>query len=431
MSGTASVLPEASARPDARGATAPRVAYVVSRFPRLTETFVVDEIEAVRRAGADVQIHPIHRQQDDVVNAGAAALAVQAHYLPLVSRPILHSQVAELVRSPRRYLGTWWAVLKGNWGSRKLLPPGLALTPKAVHLARRFEREGIEHVHCHFATHPALVGFVVHRLTGIPFSFTAHGSDIHIDRHMLREKVREAAFVAAVTSFNRQVILDECGPDAASKVDVVRCGVDRGRFAAPADRHRDGPLRLCCIGTLHEVKGQRHLVEAIRLLAADGVDVRCTLVGDGEDHDALAARVRDAGLEGAVSLPGPCTHDEVAGHLAASDVLVVPSVPTAEGRREGLPVVILEAMASGIPVVASRLSGIPEIVEDDVTGLLTEPGDAGGLAAAIARLDHDPALCARLVAAASHSLDEHHDLERSARALVERFTHTTAGGVGS
>ena len=315
--------------------------------------------------------------------------------------------------------------MRGTWGSLNFMVGGIGVFPKAAHLARVLDADGVDHVHCHFATHPALAGFVVHRLTGIPFSFTAHGSDLHVDRHMLPQKVEEAAFVATISDYNRQVIIDTCGAAAAGKVAVVRCGVDRSLFDGEREPHRPGaPQQLCCIGTLHEVKGQRHLIEACRVLISRGVDVRCVLIGDGPDRPALEEQARAAGLADVVTVTGQQTRQEVAALMAGSDVLVAPSVPTRQGKREGIPVVLIEAMASGVPVVASRLSGIPELVEHEVTGLLVDPGDATGIASAVERLAHDPDLTARLVAAGRKRVDDEFDLDRSASVLLARFGET-------
>ncbi len=417
--------------PDAAGTDrAPvRVAYVTSRFPRLTETFVVDEVAAVVRAGAAVEVHPLHRERSALVQPDAAALAPLVRHRRLGSPRVLAAAVREAAARPAAVAGAAATVVRQTWGSRRLLVGAVASFPFAVDLARRLRADGVDHVHCHFATHPAAVGWVVHRLTGIPFSFTAHGSDLHRDRHMLATKVRAAAFVVAISEFNRDVILatDGCA-GAGDRVRVVHCGIDHRRFRprTPPARAPGAPLRVCCIGTLHEVKGQAVLIEACRRLVAAGRDVRCTLVGDGPDRSELEAQVAAAGLEGRVTCTGRVVRAEVQRALAEADVLVAPSVPTADGRREGIPVVVLEAMASGVPVVASRLSGIPEVVRDGTTGLLVEPGDAGGVAAALERLARDPDEAARLARAAADLVAADFDLDRSAARLVDLFAGTAS-----
>ena len=247
---------------------------------------------------------------------------------------------------------------------------------------------------------------------------------------MLRQKVAEARFVVPISEFNRRVILEECGDEHAAKLAVIHCGIDPEVFQpSPEDaRASAGPLRLVCVGTLHEVKGQAVLIEACRLLAARGIAFRCDLVGDGPDRAALERHARACGLEGRVRFLGALARPEVAARLRDADVAVVPSVPTRDGRREGIPVALMEAAATGRPVVASRLSGIPEAIADGAEGLLVEPGDATGLADAIARLAGSPALRERLGAAARERMLREFDLATNARRLAARFRRESAAG---
>jgi glycosyltransferase involved in cell wall biosynthesis len=404
-----------------------RVAYVVSRFPKLSETFVLYEILAVEADGVSVDVYPLQRERMRTIHPEARRLVERAHYAPLVSRAILRSHLHYLARRPRAYFGTLFDLVRCNLGSARYLGGALAFFPKAVHFARQMAASGVAHVHAHFASHPAAVAFVIHRLEGIPYSFTAHGSDLHRDRHMLREKVAEARFVVPISEFNRRVILEACGAEHAAKLDVIHCGIDPEVFRpAEADgREGGGPLRIVCIGTLHEVKGQRFLLDACRRLVARGLELRCDLVGDGPDRARLERQAREAGLGERVRFLGSLTRDEVAARLREADVAVVPSVPTRDGRREGIPVALMEAAASGKPVVASRLSGIPEAIEDGAEGLLVPPGDAEALAAALAALAADPALRRRLGTAGRERMLDHFDLAANARALAARFRGET------
>jgi colanic acid/amylovoran biosynthesis glycosyltransferase len=398
-----------------------KVAYLVSRFPKLSETFVLGEILAVEEQGVQVELFPLLRERDDVVHSEARPLTARAHYQPFLSLLILRSQLHFLRSRPRAYVKAFADLLHGTWGSLNYFVGALGIFPKVAHAARMMETSGVEHVHCHFSNHPAAAGFVVHRLTGIPYSFTAHGFDLHVDRHMLCEKVAEAAFVVPVSEYNRRLIVEECGEQVLGKLTVIHCGVDtdffRPRESPPAER----PFSLLCVGTLHEVKGQGYLVEACRLLMRAGVDVSCTFVGDGPDRAALTRQVAAAGLEGRVAFAGRRTRAELAKLLPSAHVLVAPSVPTREGKREGIPVVLMEAMASGVPVVASGISGIPELVEGEETGLLVPPRDAGALARALQRLRDDPALRARLAHAAREKVVREFDVRANAAELIRHF----------
>ena len=398
-----------------------RVAYVMSRFPRLSETFVLYEILALERRGVAVELYPLLREQARLVHPEAVALVERARYLPFLSPSIVRSQIHFLRRRPRAYLGALGDLLRGTWGSLNFLVGAIGIFPKVVHAARLMAADGVTHVHCHFANHPAAAGFLVHRLTGIPYSFTAHGSDLHVDRHMLREKVEEAEFVVAVSNYNRDIILEECGRRFADKVIVLHCGVDTDVFRPEEAPRPESPFRILCVGTLHEVKGQAYLVEACRLLADKGMDFACHLVGDGPDRPALERRIAEAGLGERIVLTGSLTREEVAALLRKADVLAAPSVLTRSGKREGIPVVLMEALGSGVPAVASDLSGIPELVQDGVTGLLVPPGNAEALASALTRLAGDPELRRRLGLAGREKVLAEFDVETNAAALAGRF----------
>jgi glycosyltransferase involved in cell wall biosynthesis len=237
---------------------------------------------------------------------------------------------------------------------------------------------------------------------------------------MLPRKVAESAFVVAISQDNLEEIVAECGPWARERVQVIHCGVDTD-LLRPASRVRPegAPLSIVCIGTLHEVKGQVHLIDAVARLRGAGIDVRCRLIGDGEDEAMLRDRVAAAGLDGMVTFDGRRTRAEVIDTLGQADVLVAPSVVARNGKREGIPVVLMEAMSCGLPVVASRLSGIPELVEDGVSGLLVTPGDSAAIAAALQRLAEDAGLRVRIGAAARERVVSDFDLATNARAILE------------
>ncbi|MGH7202007.1 MAG: glycosyltransferase, partial [Planctomycetaceae bacterium] len=415
---TPSTLGEGRAPPPApRG----KAAYLMSRFPKLTETFVLNEMQAVEREGWEVVICPLQRERTSVMHPDAEPYVRRAWFTPLLSWRFLGSHLRYLRRKPRVYLSTLWTLLRANFGSLRYFAGAVAFFPKAVHLARLLERGVVEHVHAHFASHPAMAALVIHRLTDIPFSFTAHGSDLHRDRHMLREKVAEASAVVAISRYNRNVILDECGEKYAGKVVVIHCGVDVSVFQprsgpTPFDRG-DGPLNVLCIGSLHEVKGQTHLIDACRRLRERGVEFTCHLVGDGPDRKRLQWQIERAGLTERVHLHGGQPREQVRRRLQSADVLAAPSVPSRDGRREGIPVVLMEAMASGVPVVASDLSGIPELAEHGTTGLLIPPGDSAALTDALRRLHDDAELRQALARNGRRRVEERFDLYQNARAL--------------
>lgn len=419
----------------AGSATAPRpmrVAYVMSRFPKISETFVLYEILALEEQGLTVDVFPLLREHQPVTHPEAAAVVARAHFHPFVSWPILAAHLHFLRRRPRAYLRLLAEVLRGTWGSLNFFVGALGIFPKSVRFAYEMQARGVQHVHAHFATHPAVAALVVHRLTGIPFSFTAHGSDLHVDRRMLDRKVEAAAFAIAISEFNRQIMVRECGEAVRDKIHVVHCGVDPSVFTPrAAGASATTPLRLLCVASFEEVKGHRYLVEACALLRDRGVHFSCDLVGDGPQRAAVAALVNSARLGDSVHLHGSLPRPDVSRMMAAADVFCLPSVPTRDGKREGIPVVLMEAMASGVPVVSSRLSGIPELVEDGASGILVEPRDSAALAAALEALAGDAVQRARLGQAGRRRVEAHFNLHTNARRLALLFTRNAPAAVGS
>jgi len=401
--------------------TALSVAYVVSRFPKISETFILNEMSAVGASGVRVELYPLLRERQGVEHPEIAALMPHAHFHPLVSWRVAQAHAHFLVRAPLDYLRTAWRTFAGNWGSRRLLVGAAGTFPRAVRFAYELQRGGVDHVHAHFATHPALAAYIIHRLTRIPFSFTAHGSDLHVDRRMLKEKLDAAAFAVTVSRFNKGVMVRECGTSAANKIHVVHCGVDPHIFSPPAARERRELARIVCVASFEAVKGHAYLVDACRILRDHGVRFECHLVGDGPLRARIEQRVAAAALDPHVQFHGLQPRPAIARLLATSHVAVLASHPTPEGKREGIPVALMEAMAAGLPVVATAISGIPELVAHERTGLLVPSGDANAIAAALERLAADPTLCARLGEAARRYVMDHFNLTVSAGQMRALF----------
>lgn len=402
-----------------------KVAYMMSRFPKLTETFILYEMLAMQQQGIQVEVYPLLREREEVMHPEASQFVSDAHFQPFISLASIQANLYFLWKKPVAYLKTLWDVLRANWGSYNFFTGVLGIFPKTVLFAYQMRSAGVQHIHAHFASHPAAAAFIIHRLVGIPYSFTAHGSDLHRDRHMLREKVAEAAFVAAISEYNKELIASECQGEYREKVKVVHCGVDTEVFRARSHdtpyEKGENPFLILCVGTLHEVKGQPYLIEACGFLQERGHNFECHFVGDGPDREFLKELVERAGLADKVRFHGRLTRDAIASLLLDADVLAAPSVPTRDGRREGIPVVLMEAMGSGVPVIASNLSGIPELVNDQRTGLLVPPRDARFLADALERYIQDPGLRRRLGNAGRAKVVSEFDLNKNAAILAQHF----------
>lgn len=405
---------------DRRGRS--RVAYIMSRFPKLSETFVLNEIVALDALGVRVEVYPLLRERQDVTHPEVAEWVRRARFHPFVSLPILRAQLHFVRRNPIAYFRLVAEVLRKTWGSPNFFIGALGILPKAVRFAYEMERLGVRHVHAHFATHPAVAALVVHRLTGIPFSFTAHGSDLHVDRRMLDTKVEAAEFAVTVSCFNEDVIVETCGEHLRRKIHVIHCGVDTDLFCPPPPRRNGArPFQLACVASLEEVKGHRFLIDACRILHERGLDLRCHLVGDGPLRRDIEDRIARVGLGDRILMHGARPRPEVARLLSEVDAAVLASHPTREGKREGIPVALMEAMSSGLPVVASAISGIPELVETGRTGFLVPSGDPRALADALERLGRDPVLRERMGSAARERVVRSFDLRANTLRLLRLF----------
>lgn len=399
-----------------------RVAYLTSRFPHLPETFICNEIAEVERQGVEVDLYAYVHQDQPVVHPVAKALEERAVF----PRPgqVALDQLYWLRRAPIRYLSTVVRAIVGNVRSPKFLSRALMAVPMAVSFARTIDRSAATHVHAHWATHSGLGAWVIGRLTGLPYSITAHAHDLWVDQTMLRPKLADAATVVTISEANRRFIAERYGDDVAAGVEVIRCGVDTGRLS-PAERAgpdpEAGPIRLLTVASLEERKGHTVVLDACCRLRDRDVDVQATFIGEGEHRpiiEAVRSRLR---LEDTVELAGARDSDGVAKALGQADVFVLASITLATGKGEGIPVALMEAMATGLPVVSTDQAGIAELVIDGETGLLVPEGDAVALADAIARLAAGPDLRRRLGTEGRRFVERHHDMAINVARLIEVF----------
>lgn len=402
-----------------------KVAYTMSRFPKLTETFILYEMLAMEEAGIEVELFPLLRERQDVQHREVERYLQRAHFHPFFSLPILWANLYYLFRKPLAYLKVVWEVFSGVLGSLNFFFGALGVFPKAVRFAYEMERLGVEHLHAHFATHPVVAALIIKRLTGIPYSFTVHGSDLHVERRMLDVKVKASAAAVTVSTFNKNVMIQECGEALGEKIHVIHCGVDTDLFQCHDRSSHGGVFRILCVASFEEVKGHQYLVEACKLLAQRGVDFICHLVGYGPLRQQIEKQIAAEGLQNKFKIHGGLPRNEVLNLYREADVFILPSVITKNGKKEGIPVVLMEAMCTCLPVISSRMSGIPELVQDGAAGILVEPRDAAGLADALQRLHAQPQLRAKMGKAGREYVLEQFDLKKNARLLLDLIEKTT------
>ncbi len=370
----------------------PRVGYVLKVYPRFSETFVVNELLAHERAGTELEIFALRPPTGGRFHPDLGEVCAPVTYLPSAG-----IKAADL-----------WVALRGTEGAAELLDDPDAVDPRdalqAALLAREVRARGIDHLHAHFASAAGVVARLAARIAGVTYSLTAHAKDIFhedVDRDGLARRLADARAVVTVSDFNVDH-LRELAPAAARGVHRVYNGLDLRRFAfADGRRSRE----IVAVGRLIEKKGFGDLVEACRILARAGREVRCWIAGEGPLEADLRAQVAEHALEDRVVLLGPRTQDEVRELVRRAAVMAAPCVVGADGNRDGLPTVLLESLALGTPAVATAVTGIPELVRHGETGLLVPEHDPEALAAGLARILDDETLAA--------------DFARRGRALVE------------
>lgn len=392
------------------------LAYLVNTYPRASHSFIRREILALERAG-----HPVHRfamrsDRDSLTDPGDLAEDARTeHVLPLGAPRVILSALGWLAGRPKRALAALRLALScGTQGGRI---KHLIYLTEAAHIARRCRSLGISHLHAHFGTNSTTVAMLAEILGGPRFSFTVHGPE-EFDSPValsLKTKMQRAAFTVAVSSYGRSQLYRWADPADWPRIHVVHCGIEPERFPTALPLPETGP-RLVAIGRLAEQKGFALLVEAIALAAPALPDLHLTLVGDGPLRPQLETAIAAQGLSDRITLTGWADEARVRAELAKAQALILPSF------AEGLPMVVMEAMAAGRPVIGTMIAGVPELVLPEETGQLVPAGDAPALAAAIRALAATPhATLVAMGAAARARVLERHDVNREAARLATLF----------
>lgn len=399
-----------------------RVAYVVRSYPAITQTFILRELLELERNGFFLNIFSLRKPNSCTKHPEAHALRAPTIYIPRLRQGLpllLLAHIYCLWLQPLRYLRTFSYVVSEksiNWGAFL----------KAGFIAAKLRHAGIRHLHAHFASTQTLVTMLASSLTGIPYSFTAHAYDIFTEQQGLTEKIRSAKFVVTISDFNRKYLMPYCaGEEVLSKIYVVHCGVDLDRFAPirvrRTKRTSHGTFTILTVAHLGEKKGHIYLLQALSLLKGRGQILHWIVVGDGPQRSLLEEEVRARDLTGQVTFAGEVASDQVLQLLECADVFVLPCVRAGNGDMDGIPVALMEAMAAGVPVISTTISGIPELVDNGKNGLLVKPKDVKGLAEAIEYLFDHLEERRRLGTAAPDKVAQHFELKTNVRKLITLF----------
>jgi len=387
----------------------PRFAYLFERFPSFGQTFCYREVAELSRQGITPPIFSIRNPKDEPAQDWDARVIQRAHYLP---------EEKELLEDVRR------ACKKGKltaeiidaldkWGRRT----DFLRLYQAVYVGLRLQEMGISHVHAHFTGMAARTAFWIHRFFPVTFSFTAHANDIFAPRNFeigLDKLVDTARAIVTVSDFAKK-FLQERFPECADRMRRIYNGLNLAEFGR-ADFSSSPPLILA-VGRLISKKGFADLICACGLIAERGKSFRCEIIGEGPLENELRGQIERLNLQNRVALSGAKPQGEVRQRLAAANVFVLPSIIDPEGGMDNLPTVIMEAMATALPVVSTNIGGIPEMVIENETGFLLEPADASALADAIAKVIDDRLLAQRLGHAGYQRAQELFSIEKNVREL--------------
>jgi glycosyltransferase involved in cell wall biosynthesis len=314
--------------------------------------------------------------------------------------------------------------------ARRLASQPLVLAKSIEALARCVDQLGWirdfdpDIIHAHWGTYPSTAALALARVLDKPFGFTCHAHDVFICDHLLKEKIESARVPVTISRFNVDWLATRVTPLARERMKIIHCGVDLPTLPFRSGGRQAG--LILAVGRLDSIKGFGVLIDAVALLVRQGRSVRCRIIGSGPLQPSLQASIAQRGLDDQVELVGVLPQHDVREALYSASVFAMPSVVTPEGDRDGIPVSLMEAMAVGTPVVSTRVSGIPELIDDEHEGLLVPERDPAALAAALARLLDDPELGRRMAVRAREKIEREFDAAREARKLLHCFAHGNA-----
>ena len=402
-----------------------KILYVATNFTALSHTFITREINALRERGETVALLSIRTPTTSAATQPECDLAGCRYVYPTPLLPFLGAIVAVMVTSPRRFAR---AVASAFASADDPLHHRFKLLYQMLNSCRFVawvRREGIEHIHSHFAGSPTSFAMFLAVLTGRPFTFTDHGAGIFHERIGLDTKFRLAAGISAISEFNIQFY-----PQVAATVppvQVVRCGLDLSQFTFRAREACGSPARILAVSRIVPKKGFTHLLDGLALLDREGIPWQGSLVGEGPSLPELQAKARALGLDDRLEFTGARQQDDIRAMMVGADMFVLPCVVAPDGDMDGIPVTLMEAMACGCPVISTRVSGVPELVIDELSGLLLAPNDGEAVGRAMVRLVQEPGLVKSLSRGGRARVEEEFDIRESARRLGGFFRRIAGG----
>jgi glycosyltransferase involved in cell wall biosynthesis len=374
------------------------IVYIVSNFPCYSETFILNELVELKKRGYKIFIFSLKKPKEKIVQNEAREFLGDTTYCPaLLKLGLLRAQINFLLTKPKVYLGLLAGIIRRCLRKPAVLLKNLIIFPKSVYFAFYIRPLGIKHAHAHFANYPTTSALIISKLLNITFSFTCHAHDIFYDTTMLDFKIKNSKACFAISGYNRDYILNLYPDLPEGKIKVLHCGINLEKFSFSTRNKTDNKLRILSIGRLMPTKGFDNLIKTCRILKDKGLDFICDIIGEGPMEKILKRLTKNLDLQSYVNFLGPLPHEKIIDYYQQADIFVLVS-KKAKHRdvQDGIPVVLMEAIALGVSVISTRLSGIPELIEHNKTGLLVEPNDEVGLAEAIIKIYSSPDLSENL-----------------------------------
>ena len=392
--------------------------YIVGTYPGLTTTFIDREIRALRSMGVQVRVISIRKPHTILAHTQEQLQAITSYLLPVSWRRFITGHVRFFVQKPITYFGTLLELLTSHHPNLTARLKSVLHFAEGVYAAEWVREEKCDHIHAHFVDRASTVALVSSRLLNVPYSVTAHANDIYVRPELLDLKFSQASFVSTCTGYNRQHLEKEFKLNG--KLHCIYHGLELGAYQPELSVSSGIPM-ITSVGQLKEKKGFSYLLEACQILKEKGYPFHCQIVGEGPLRSKLEQQIRNLSLESHVMLNGALPHERVIAQMKSSTMFVLPCVMGSDGDRDGIPNVILEAMAMQLPVISTNHSGIPEVVIDEVNGLLVPMEDAKSLAQAMARLLDQPELRHQMGERGRQLVAEKFDAKHNASRLLQQM----------
>lgn len=399
-----------------------KIAYCMSRFPLLSETAIIWEMDQMKKDGFEIEVFPLILEKPKVMHKEAVEFMKVVHHRSPFSWHVFGQNIKWMIRSPKVYFSTLFRVLWENRTDRKFLVHSMAAFFQAVDQINTIRQIGVNHLHAHFPTFSGVFVWTVWRFTGITYSLSVHAHDLYVRHEMLETKYKSALFIRTISEFNKRYILTHFPSINPENIYVIQCGVEIADFPksnqrAPLEKRLD----IVSIGSLQPYKGQIYLISACAILKEKGVPFALHLLGGGELFDSLTKEVKTLGLDQQVFIEGAVPRERLVAALSEANCYIQPSIITSTGKMEGVPASIMEAAAARLPVITTDISGLKELVIPGECGLLVKEKDASALAEALITFHQNPKEAARFATNLEIHVREDYSIEKNCQKLAALY----------